>query len=310
MSRCLYNSSFEEFISVKASAVFGELCEKYHGEALTTTREAWIEEISIMKNVISQYCDKEGKIIFEYDIPRLGKRIDVVLLLEGIIFCLEFKVGQSKVLESDIDQVLDYALDLKNFHKFSQDNVIVPILVATEYNSASANIQMSVYDDRVVNPLVTGKYGIVSLIDAVLKRFPNEEVVNPNWVISPYAPTPTIIEAIINGRDTSSRVVCAIRESKNRVFDTKIQKSLKKLYEFRCQICGATAMEAYGVDVSEAHHIEMFSLTANNDARNIMIVCPDHHRIIHKAKPIFNAELKCFDYSNGKSEQLMFNIHL
>lgn len=195
MSRCLYDSNFEEFFSLKASVIFGELCEKYHGEALTTTREAWIEEISIMKNVISQYCDKEGKIIFEYDIPRLGKRIDVVLLLEGIIFCLEFKVGQAKVLESDIDQILDYALDLKNFHKFSQDNVIVPILVATEYNSASTNIQMSVYDDRVVNPLVTGKYGIVSLIDAVLKRFPNEEVVNPNWVISPYAPTPTIIEA-------------------------------------------------------------------------------------------------------------------
>ena len=195
MSRCLYDSNFEEFFSLKASVIFGELCEKYHGEALTTTREAWIEEISIMKNVISQYCDKEGKIIFEYDIPRLGKRIDVVLLLEGIIFCLEFKVCQSKVLESDIDQVLDYALDLKNFHKFSQDNVIVPILVATEYNSASTNIQMSVYDDRVVNPLVTGKYGITSLIDVVLKRFPNEEVVNPNWVISPYAPTPTIIEA-------------------------------------------------------------------------------------------------------------------
>ena len=195
MSRCLHNSNFEEFLSLKASAIFGELCEKYHGEALTTTREAWMEEISIMKNVLSQYGEKDGKIIFEYDIPRLGKRIDVVLLLEGIIFCFEFKVGQSKVLESDIDQVLDYALDLKNFHKFSQDNVIVPILVATEYNSASTNIQMSVYDDRVVNPLVTGKYGIISLIDAVLKRFPNEEVVNPNWVISPYAPTPTIIEA-------------------------------------------------------------------------------------------------------------------
>lgn len=118
------------------------------------------------------------------------------------------------------------------------------------------------------------------------------------------------IEAIINGRDTSSKVVRAIKESNNRVFDTKIQKSLKKIYEFRCQICGATAMEAYGVDVSEAHHIEMFSLTANNDAKNIMIVCPDHHRIIHKAKPVFNAELKCFDYPNGKSEQLMFNIHL
>ncbi len=118
------------------------------------------------------------------------------------------------------------------------------------------------------------------------------------------------IELIINGRDVTSRVVRAVRESNNRVFDTRIQKSLKKLYEFRCQICGARAIEMYGVDVSEAHHLEMFSLTANNDAKNIMIVCPDHHRIIHKAKPVFNTEFKRFDYANGKQESLMYNIHL
>lgn len=118
------------------------------------------------------------------------------------------------------------------------------------------------------------------------------------------------IELIINGRDVSSKVVRAVREANNRVFDTRIQKSLKKLYEFRCQICGARAIEMYGVDVSEAHHLELFSLTANNDAKNIMIVCPDHHRIIHKAKPIFNTEFKRFDYSNGKQESLMYNIHL
>lgn len=80
----------------------------------------------------------------------------MVLLLEGIVFCVEFKVGESRILESDIDQVLDYALDLKNFHKFSQDNLIVPILVATNYRNSSTDITMSVYDDRVVNPLVTG----------------------------------------------------------------------------------------------------------------------------------------------------------
>jgi hypothetical protein len=118
------------------------------------------------------------------------------------------------------------------------------------------------------------------------------------------------IELIINGRDVTSRLVRAVRESCNRVFDTRIQKSLKKLYEYRCQICGARAIELYGVDVSEAHHIEMFSLTANNDAKNIMIVCPDHHRIIHKAKPVFNTDFKRFEYANGKQENLMYNIHL
>ena len=195
MSRYLFNSSFAEFISADENLIFGELCENYHGEALTTTREAWKSEISIMKDVLSTFEEKDGRIIFEYDIPRLGKRVDVVLLLEGIVFCIEFKVGETRVLENDIDQVLDYALDLKNFHKFSEDRIIAPILVATNHRNSSTSIQMSVYDDMIVNPLVTGKAGIATLIEEVLKRFPNESAVNPNWIISPYAPTPTIIEA-------------------------------------------------------------------------------------------------------------------
>lgn len=195
MSRCLYSSSFAEFINTSENSIFGTLCERYHGEALTTTREAWRSEISIVKEILSEFSNKDGKIIFEYDIPRLGKRIDVVLLLEGIVFCLEFKVGESRIIEADVDQVLDYALDLKNFHKFSQDNLIVPILIATNYRNSSTEIQMSVYDDKVVNPLMSGKSGVANLIAEVLKQFPNEPSVNPNWIISPYAPTPTIIEA-------------------------------------------------------------------------------------------------------------------
>ena len=195
MSRCLFNSNFKEFVDISPDAIFGSLCQNYHGEALTTTREAWIEEISIMKQIVSKYVSEDGQIVFEYDIPRLGKRIDVVMLLKGIVFCIEFKVGESKILESNIDQVLDYALDLKNFHKFSEDKIIVPILVATKYKSKSDGIQMSVYDDKVVNPLVSGEQGLGILIDTVLAKFPNENAINPNWIISPYAPTPTIIEA-------------------------------------------------------------------------------------------------------------------
>ena len=195
MSRCLYNSSFENFINSDNDSILGELNRKVHGVVLTTSMEAWESEISIMKDVISSLSTDAGEIIYEYDIPRLGKRVDVVLLVEGIVFCLEFKVGENRILESDVDQVLDYALDLKNFHKFSEDRIIVPILIATNYKNSSTNIQMSVYDDRVVNPLVTGKAGVSYLINEVLKQFPNESPVNPDWIISPYAPTPTIIEA-------------------------------------------------------------------------------------------------------------------
>ena len=193
--RCLFNSDLASFLYSDINYIFGVLCDNYHGEALTTTREAWKSEIDIMRNVLSNLSDDNGQIIFEYDIPRLGKRIDVVLLYRGIVFCIEFKVGESKILEADIDQVLDYALDLKNFHKLSQDSLIVPILVATKFTDRSTDIQMSVYDDRVVNPLVTGETGIFDLITKVLDRFSDEPPVDNNWAISPYAPTPTIIEA-------------------------------------------------------------------------------------------------------------------
>ena len=194
-ARCLYDDSVHGFLNTEKEKIFGILCDKYHGDALTTTREAWNGEITILQNALKPWEYSDGRIIFEYDIPRLGKRVDVVLLLKGIVFCLEFKVGESKINEPDVDQVLDYALDLKNFHKFSEDRIIVPILIATRYNRSSSVIQQSIYDDRVVNPLVTGTNDIAGLITAVLERFPDETPINDNWVISPYAPTPTIIEA-------------------------------------------------------------------------------------------------------------------
>ena len=134
-NRCLYNNNFIDFYNENKDSICGKLCDRYHGDAQTTTREACKEEISIIKNLIIPYKNENGQVIFEYDIPRLGKRIDVVVLFRGIIFCLEFKVGKLDKAGADIDQVLDYALDLKNFHKFSQDKIIVPILIPTNYSA-------------------------------------------------------------------------------------------------------------------------------------------------------------------------------
>lgn len=111
--RCLYNSDFKSFLNEDTNSIFGTLCDNFHGDAPTTSREAWKSEIDIMREVIARFNDDDGQIIFEYDIPRLGKRTDVVVLYRGIVFCVEFKVGESSILESNIDQVLDYALDLK-----------------------------------------------------------------------------------------------------------------------------------------------------------------------------------------------------
>ena len=194
--RCLYENSIEAFINERDISIFGAVCDSYHGDVRTTQRDAWIDEIRIMQQTLSRFKDKSGRIIFEYDIPRLGKRIDVVLLYRGVVFCIEFKAKEEKdIHEVEIDQVLDYALDLKNFHKFSEDRVIAPVLVAPNHQEFTSVVQESVYDDKVINPLLTGEDNISKVIESVLDRFPEESPVDPNWIISPYAPTPTIIEA-------------------------------------------------------------------------------------------------------------------
>ena len=246
--RCLYNNSFEGFLN--ETGILEKLCQQYHGEIRTTTVEAWEGEISIMKASLSCLEEKEGQIIFEYDIPRLGKRIDVVLLYKGIIFCVEFKVGESRVLEADVDQVLDYALDLSNFHKFSQNKVVVPILVATNYKESSSVIQRSGYDDHVINPLVTGKKGIVKLIEMAVDAFPDETPVHSNWIISPYAPTPTIIEAARSLYENHSVVNITRHEADDVYTDRTIAYILKVIKESKEQgkksICFVTGVPGAG----------------------------------------------------------------
>lgn len=151
-----------------------------------------------MQEVLQPWKDEDGQVIFEYDIPRLGKRIDVVLLLRGLIFCLEFKVGEREMLQSNIEQVLDYALDLKNFHLLSQNRTIVPILIPTRFQSSSNEFRPSVYDDSIYNLLVTGANGLQQLIADVLAHAgatAPDPSLGADWIISPYSPTPTIIEA-------------------------------------------------------------------------------------------------------------------
>lgn len=194
--RCLYSASFYEFINTSSLEVLGVMTSNSHGVDLTTTREAWQMEIDVLQKVLQPWGNEDAEILFEYNIPRLGKRIDVVLLLRGIIFCLEFKVNKSDAIQKDVEQVMDYALDLKNFHRYSHDRTIVPILVPTKHQTATSLLQPSVYDDSIYNPLITGEDGLRTVINNVLinENAYNSESIQ-NWEISPYTPTPTIIEA-------------------------------------------------------------------------------------------------------------------
>jgi DUF2075 family protein len=194
-NRCLYYNSINGFYNEDNASILGKLVGNFHGELVSTQSCAWQDEIVILKQTIASFQDEEGQIIFEYNIPRLGKRIDAVLLLKGIIFCLEFKAGKDAVVEKDVDQVFDYTLDLANFHKFSENKIIVPILIATKTNKVSLGVMKSGYMDNVLNPMVTDDENLINIINNVLSKYDSETDVDANWIISPYAPTPTIIEA-------------------------------------------------------------------------------------------------------------------
>lgn len=97
---------------------------------------------------------------------------------------------------------------------------------------------------------------------------------------------------------------------KIRKLNKKIGDNLKQLYSFRCQICGKAIGEEYGSHIAEAHHIDYFVKSLNNNSNNLMVVCPNHHSIIHDANPVFNKNSKIYIYENGYEEKLILNKHL
>ena len=167
-------------------------------DTIATQKFAWAEEIETMKRVLTPWKQENAEILFEYSIPRLGKRIDVVVLLQERVFVIEFKVGKTDFSHTDVDQVLDYALDLKNFHQGSIDRLIVPILVATEASEYSTMFQLSHYNDGIYEPLLTDATHLQEVINLVLSdeiERKTYSIALEDWARSRYAPTPTIIEA-------------------------------------------------------------------------------------------------------------------
>jgi hypothetical protein len=193
MDRSYYFDTIENFNSTKSEEIIGQMTLKSKFADELTQKNAWREEIRILQSVLPKY---KGGIYFEYSIPRMGQRIDVILLIKSIIFILEFKVGENEFPLHAIDQVWDYALDLKNFHETSHDKYIVPVLISTEARISNIFIDITSLNDKLISPIKCNKYLINNVIDSVLQLFDEEEDINKlEWENGRYSPTPTIIEA-------------------------------------------------------------------------------------------------------------------
>ena len=110
--------------------------------------------------------------------------------------------------------------------------------------------------------------------------------------------------------DKSSGIEKKLQIVKIRKLNRKIGENLKLLYGYRCQICGQVIGEKYGSHIAEAHHIDYFVNSLNNDANNQMIVCPNHHSVIHDANPVFDRRRMMYRFDNGVEEKITINKHL
>lgn len=195
MKPSFYSDSISNFLDFSTEQILGTISRNSGFADELTQKQAWIREIEILKDVFKIY---KGQIFFEYSIPRMGRRIDAVAIIRNVIFVLEFKIGEKDFLQNALDQVWDYALDLKNFHETSHAHLVAPILIATESKTPFVLISEMPHKDNLLSPIKTNAQNLGEAIAAVFE-FANGETINSeNWLAGRYSPTPTIIEAAMS----------------------------------------------------------------------------------------------------------------
>lgn len=186
-----YSESIINFLYQSNEEILG-IINNNSISAKTTIQQinSWNQEITILKKQLSNVVN--GRIIFEYTIPRMGKRVDVVILYNNIIYLLEFKCGDTVYHASTIDQVYDYALDLRNFQKESHDKLIANLIVSTNAPNKSFNI---IEKERIIEPICCNSNNIFQAIESISIAYKENDFDYIAWENSEYLPTPTLIEA-------------------------------------------------------------------------------------------------------------------
>jgi hypothetical protein len=194
MNRAFYSDSISDFRAKAVDEILGALVTGSDFDLGQAQRDAWLEEIRILRSALMPF---DGSIYFEYSIPRMGRRIDVVLLIGPVVFVLEFKVGERDFPSYAVDQVVDYALDLKNFHEPSHHCHVAPLLIATSAIDCERIVEFAVHYERLFLPIRTAAQQLEGAIQAVLSRAEGPTIDRANWEFGRYRPTPTIIEAAL-----------------------------------------------------------------------------------------------------------------
>ncbi len=192
MNRAYYSNSIEEFLVEDVNSIYGKISGNYDLNKLTIQQSnAWKKQIEILKKSISSFT---GKIYFEFTIPRMGKRVDNILIIDNCIFVLEFKIGSDFYDKYAKDQAFDYGLDLNNFHEGSHNQNLIPILISD--NAPSVTNTYSKILDCLHQTICANSNNLKDVINNTLQNLKSSDKIDTKfWEHSTYKPTPTIIEA-------------------------------------------------------------------------------------------------------------------
>lgn len=191
-----YGASIRDFLSATEEEVLGVLAGASTFDVEREQRNAWQEEIAILRAALREGVlrDSGGWIYLEFDVPRLGTRIDAVIVAGAAVIPIEFKVGEKEFRRADVEQAWDYGLDLKNFHEASHGAPVFPLLVATAAVSRTGTWSAP-HPDGVRPPCCANARSLAAALERALREAEGAPIDGKAWGCARYRPTPTIIQA-------------------------------------------------------------------------------------------------------------------
>lgn len=201
--RAFYSARVGDFLLHTDEQIIGAISQRHSLDLVSEQTGAWLEQCQILRPILADIAEPSDSVFFEFGIPRMGKRADAVLVISGIVLVLEFKIGATQFKSHDLQQTVDYALDLKHFHSGSHSALIVPVLVATEAESRTISFEdVRIGSDGLSEPLLTNRGNLQATLSRYIQLLGSIEGRDFRrisdafeWAQSGYRPTPTIIQA-------------------------------------------------------------------------------------------------------------------
>lgn len=282
--RAYYAASIGEFLAHHDDTIIAALTNASQFAIEPAQRDAWHGQIAAMRQALVGW-HSGGLVAFEFAVPRMGKRIDVLVVAEGVVFVLEFKVGEATFTADAMNQVWDYALDMKNFHSTSHAATIVPILIATRAEGVGVQAVIESDRDGVVRPLRASNASLAGVMRAIDEWCDAPSLDASDWAKGRYKPTPTIIEAamaLYSGHkveDISRREAEAINLTQTSgTVEHVISEARAKRHKAICFVTGVpgAGKTLVGLDIATRHidnASELYSVFLSGNGPLVAILC-------------------------------------